>query len=267
MTSYCLLADLKTYLNITTSTDDALLQVMLDAATARINSHTGGRNYLATLDTIRTFDPIVNLYEGLLWLDEDLSYITSVINGDSLNTDITDAIYTEPRNRTPYYRLGLLPSSSVAWQYTTDPQNAISITGRWAYMKREAITAISRTSNVVTATVRAPDISVGSRICVVGVADNTFNGTFTVVSNNGTQITWAQTAGDDTDATGTLLYTPVDIVTACRRLAAWMYRQKDNQLGDQLNVPVVSGDGTMIMPTTLPQDVSQILKPYVPVVD
>jgi len=41
MPSYCLSADLKTYLNITASTDDTLLQLLLDAATNRIDSFCG----------------------------------------------------------------------------------------------------------------------------------------------------------------------------------------------------------------------------------
>lgn len=264
--SYCLLADLKTYLGISSvSGDDALLQVMLDASTARIDSRTG-RVFFAAADATLYFDPVSDVYNGLLWLNTDLSYITSVLNGDSSKTNITDSIYTKPANQPAYYALGLLPSSSDSWQYSADSQNSLSVTGRWAYMDRAAITLISRSSNIVTATVYAPQISVGMQVAVVGIADANFNGTFTVTGNNGTQVTWAQTAGDDTDTTGVLLFAPVDIVTACRRLAAWMYRQKDTQQGD-LDRPVLMGDGTVIMPTTLPIDVEELIRPYVRVIN
>ncbi len=134
-------------------------------------------------------------------------------------------------------------------------------------MERANITAISRSAlNVVTATVTAPRLSVGASVFVVGVADTTFNGTFTVTANNGATITWAQTAGEDTDTTGVILYTPTDIVTACRRLAAWMYRQKDTQQGDA-DRPILAGDGSVIMPTTLPLDVEKILLPYTRLVE
>jgi hypothetical protein len=258
MPSYCSLADLKTYLNVTTSTDDVLLQLMLDAATNRIDSRTG-RTFQAAGDAVRYFDPSTDLLRGELWLDQDLSYVTSVINGDL--TDITSGIYTNPRNDTPYYSLGIKTSNTNSWTYTNDYQNAISITGRWAYMERATITAISRTTNVVTATVTAPRLSVGASVFVLGVADTSFNGTFTVASNTGAAITWAQTAANDTDTAGVILYTPTDIVTACRRLAAWMYRQKDTQQGDQ-DRPILAGDGSVIMPTTLPQDVEKMLMPY-----
>lgn len=262
MPSYCSISDLKTYLAVTTSTDDVLLQLMLDAATNRIDSLTQ-RTFQAAGDSVRTFDPSRNLIAGELWLDEDLSYITSVINGDAV--DVTSQVYHNPRNVTPYYSIGLKTSGSDYWTYTTDVQDAISVTGRWAYMERANITALSRAANVVTATVTAPRLSVGASVFVVGCADVTFDGTFTVTANNGATITWAQTAGADTDTAAVMLYTPTDIITACRRLAAWMYRQKDNQNGDQ-DRPLLTGDGSVIMPTTLPLDVEKLLRPYVRII-
>jgi hypothetical protein len=232
---------------------------MLDAATNRIDTKTG-RTFQAASDTTRYYDISRDILQDELWLDEDLSYITSVINGDT--TNITTQIYHNPRNTTPYYSLGFKTSHSDAWTYLTDEQDAISVTGRWAYMERANITAISRSgSNVVTATVNAPRLSVGATAFVLAVADATFNGTFTVVSNTGAALTWAQTAGADTDTTGVILYTPTDIVMACRRLAAWLYRQKDTQQGD-IDRPLLAGDGSVIMPTTLPQDVEKLIQPY-----
>ena len=266
MPSYCSLSDLKTYLAGTTATatDDALIQLMLDAATNRIDSQCG-RTFQAASDSTRYFDPSCDIVQGELWLDEDLSYLTSILNGDSTNTNITADIYTNPRNRTPYYSLGLKTSSTVVWDYTDDTQNAISVTGRWAFMERANITALSRATNVVTATVNAPRLSVGASVFVLGCADATFNGTFTVTANTGSTVTWAQTAGNDTDTTAVMLFTPTDIVSACRRLAAWMYRQKDTQQGDS-DRPILAGDGSVIMPSTLPQDVTSLLQPYVKVV-
>jgi len=258
MPSYSSLADLKTYLNITVTTDDVLLQLLLDAATNRIDSRTG-RTFQAANDSIRYFDPTRDLLRHELWLDQDLSYITAATNGDGAT--ITSAIYTNPRNDTPYYSLGIKTSSSVFWTYTNDVQNAISVTGRWAFMERVNITAIARATNVVTVTVVAPRLSVGASVFVLAVADTAFNGTFTVVSNTGAALTWTQTAGNATDTTGVILYTPTDIVSANRRLAAWMYRQKDTQQGDQ-DRPILAGDGSVIMPTTLPQDVEKLLLPY-----
>ena len=259
--SYCLLADLQNYLGTSASPDAALLQRMLDAATARIDSRTG-RNFYAAADTTRAHD-YGGFINGELQLDGDLAYLTTLTNGDSV--DITTGVYYTPR-RGPAYALGLKLSSGYTWTYGTDVQNAINVTGRWAYMERTPFTAIARATSIVTATLgNAGNISVGQSIEVVGVADTGFNGTFTVTATTATSITWAQTGTNDTDTTGYILSAPQDIVTACRRLAAWMYRQKDNQLGDQ-DRPILAGDGSVIMPTTLPQDVEMILRPYTRVV-
>jgi hypothetical protein len=259
MPSYCLLADLQTYLNVTTSSEEGLLQLMLDAATNRIDSRCA-RSFQAAGDTTRTYDPTRDVIGRDIWINEDLSYITSIVNGDSVN--VTSECYHQPRNVTPYYLVGFKQNSGSFWTYNDTPEDAISITGRWAYMERANITALSRSAgSVVTATVVAPRLSVGMSVFVLGVADSSFNGTFTVTANNGATITWAQTGAVDTDTTGVLLFTPTDIVTACRRLAAWMYRQKDTQSGDT-DRPLLAGDGTVIMPTTLPLDVEKLLQPY-----
>lgn len=258
MPSYCSLSDLKIYLGISATGDDDLLQSMLDAATNRIDTFCA-RNFQAAANETRYLDPLVNAYGEYIWLDGDLSHVASVVNGDG--ETITSSLVTQPRNDTPYYALKIKANASVYWNYDQTPENAIAITGRWAFMERANITTISRTSNVVSASVVAPRLSVGASVFVLDVADAAFNGTFTVTSNNGATITWAQTAGDDTDTTGVILFTPTDIISACRRLAAWLYRQKDTQQGD-LDRPILAGDGSVIMPSTLPKDISDLLMPY-----
>lgn len=258
MPSYCLLNDIKTYLNVTTSTDDELLQLMLDAATARIDSFCG-RTFQAASDEARYFSIQDDIVDGSLILDTDLSYITSIVNGDAV--DVTQYVTTNPRNVTPYYSMKFQSSAPTGWQASATDDYGVAITGRWAWMERAAITALSRATNIVTATVKAPRISVGQSVFVAGCADASFDGAFTVISNTGNAITWAQTAADDTDTTAVLLNTPLDIVTACRRLAAWLYRQKDTQMGDG-DRPILAGDGSVIMPSTLPQDVTMLLRAY-----
>ncbi len=51
---------------------------------------------------------------------------------------------------------------------------------------------------------------------------------------------------------------PADVLQACVRLAAWMYRQKDNTGTDQA---MIVGDAT-ILPARIPSDVQQMLAPY-----
>ena len=52
---------------------------------------------------------------------------------------------------------------------------------------------------------------------------------------------------------------PADIVQACERLAAYMYRQKDSQVFD---VTADAETGQLIIPKGIPADVKQLLAPY-----
>lgn len=178
---------LKRYLGIpsATTTDDTLLAELIARSQAVIDSYTL-RTFEASADTERTFDAVRDVAGATLYLDHDLCAVTSVTNGDGT---IVTGYTTEPRNGTPYFALRLLASSGVAWTYTTDPEDAITIDGKWAY---------------------------------------------------------STTA-------------PADIAGACVRLAAYLYRQKDNA-GD-LDRAVIAGNAT-ILPAEIPSDIRLMLNPY-----
>lgn len=53
---------------------------------------------------------------------------------------------------------------------------------------------------------------------------------------------------------------PADIVHACIRLAAFLYRQKDTSA--DIDRPMITGDGVTIMPSALPVDVTRVLDRY-----
>lgn len=53
---------------------------------------------------------------------------------------------------------------------------------------------------------------------------------------------------------------PNNIVHACIRLAAFLYRQKDTAA--DVDRPMMTGDGVTIMPSQLPKDVQMILDKY-----
>ena len=75
---------------------------------------------------------------------------------------------------------------------------------------------------------------------------------------------WEFTDGDsEISVAGTWGYTtaaPSDIVQACIRLAAFIYRQKGSN--SDLDRPLVTGDGVTIMPSALPQDVMKMIDHY-----
>ncbi len=187
--AYCGVDELKEYLGVTGTADDAMLLTLLAAAQRTIDSYCA-RTFEATADTVRTFDSQRDVDGYTLTVDSDLCAITSIVNGDG--TTISNSHYvTEPRNETPYYAIRLKTSAGKVWTSTVsgDSENAITITGKWAY---------------------------------------------------------------STSA-------PSDIAHVCKRLAAYIYRQKDNA-GD-LDRAVIAGNST-ILPAQIPSDIRLMLTPY-----
>lgn len=135
--SYATLTQLRAHLRPNTkqalpTEDDELLQQFLDEATAIIDSYTG-RRFAAPADTTLTFDAVADVDGRTLFLAEaDLCQITSVTNGDGV-TIPAGAYSTEPRRQTPYYALTLRDDADYCWTFSSSPQDAISVTGRWAW--------------------------------------------------------------------------------------------------------------------------------------
>jgi len=188
---YLIAADLRAYLGITSSSDDALLTVLIAAAQAAVEEYTH-RTFEAATATAKTFDAVRDVGKGddrrTLYLDQDLCTISSIVNGDG--TTVTAAQYvTEPRSVTPYYAIRLKASANVAWTYNDDPEGAIIVTGKWSYSASA----------------------------------------------------------------------PNDIVQATKRMAGFMYRQKDMQAYDST---AFSELGVLRVKHKIPEDITQFLEPY-----
>jgi len=131
--AYATLTDMRRYLGVTSTDDDALLTILLDAATSAIE-HVTGRMFSAPTATTRYFNPRRDAYGPELFFDTDCCGLTSLINGDSVA--LTTAHYvTLPANVIPFYAVRLKSSSGYSWTYTTDPENAIVATGYWAWSR------------------------------------------------------------------------------------------------------------------------------------
>lgn len=143
--AYCTNSDVKIYLGISGSGDDTLLTSLCTRAQAMVDRYCN-RTFEASSNTDRKFDAVRDTVLGVLFLNEDLASINTITNGDA--TTVTSGQYvTEPRAVTPYYAIRLLASANIAWTYTTDPENAITINGKWAY-------STSAPADVVHATIR-----------------------------------------------------------------------------------------------------------------
>jgi len=129
--AYTTTAALKTYLGISDATDDALLATLIGAAQATIDAQTG-RTFEAASDTVRKFDAVDDVQGRTLYFDSDCAAVTSITNGDG--TTLTAGQYTtEPRRSAPYYAVTLLSSFDGGWTWGAAPENAIQVTGKWAY--------------------------------------------------------------------------------------------------------------------------------------
>ena len=84
-----------------------------------------------------------------------------------------------------------------------------------------------------------------------------------LLSSKGISWTYEDDPEDAITVSGKRAYStsaPADIVQACVRFVAWMYRQKDTSA--DVDRPLLTGDGNIIMPSAIPNDVKAKLEPY-----
>lgn len=135
--AYCTVADVKAYIGTSSATDDTLLGTMITSAQAWIDNHCG-RTFEASQDTTRTIALNHRTLHGRkLYLPADLCAITTIKNdadnGSGGVTVTTDQYITEPMDETPYYAITLRGSTGLYWTYSLNAEDAVEITGRWAY--------------------------------------------------------------------------------------------------------------------------------------
>ena len=132
--AYVSVTTLKEYLGLSSSGDDTLLTNLLTRAQQIFDTETH-RTFEAAADSTKTFDAGKDV-DGLSldWIRYglDLCAITTVTNGDGVV--VASSSYVPcPRHSTPYYGIRLKANIGLYWQYDSDPEDAISITGKWAY--------------------------------------------------------------------------------------------------------------------------------------
>jgi hypothetical protein len=128
--TYATVTQLKSWLDISSADDDALLSDLIDRAQGWIESHTS-RVFEVAEDESKTFDYARHVdYDGsvLFFGDLDCAAITSITNGDG--TTISAAQFlTLPRNLTPIHAVELRQTSGVLFVDSDD----ITVVGRWGY--------------------------------------------------------------------------------------------------------------------------------------
>ena len=139
--AYCTLAQLKEYLDVGEIKDDKLLGDLIDRATALMDTYCK-RAIIAAADSDRYFTVGRDTDGRYLLFDDLCAAVTTVLNGDSASTEVTSAQFTPlDKNKGPFYGIKLLGSSGKTWQYVTDPEDAIKVTGAWAWFDVDATPA------------------------------------------------------------------------------------------------------------------------------
>lgn len=131
MADYCTTAEVKAYIGTVKATDDTLIAALITRASAAIDSYCG-RTFRQREDEARTFDAVRDVDGLTLYLDDDLLSVDSIANGDGESVAAASYVLL-PANRTPKYAIRLKASGGVTWTYTTDPEDAITVTGTWGY--------------------------------------------------------------------------------------------------------------------------------------
>jgi hypothetical protein len=121
-------ANVKQYLDITGTSDDALGAALVARAQAGIEQHCKRRFEAVT--ATRYFDVPE---DDTLWLDEDLLSITTLTNGDSIVIAAASYVLL-PKNILPKYAIKLKENTSTVWEgSTTTDYQVISVAGTWGY--------------------------------------------------------------------------------------------------------------------------------------
>ncbi len=258
--------------------DDALVESHIITATDLITGFCN-RSFVPYRET-KTFDArgdgIVDHGRTLL-LRDDLLAVHTLTNGDG--AVIASNQYTLlSGSGYPKWAVELLPSTGLAWTYTTDWQNAISIDGTWGYHEDYARAWVSTLDTVKT----VGGIDAVMQAITVADADGKdarYHTRFAVGQLLRIEDEYLKVAAVDT-ATNALtvlrgvngttaavhaLNTPIDsyapmrnIEQACTSLTTWLYRYSPTA-----GAPIqVLYDGTKQIQSDLPRFINDALAPY-----
>ena len=121
--AYATLSQLKTYLGLSGSADDALLEQLLGRATAAIERYTHRR---FTGETGERRFSWASVNGPLLWLGEDLLQASSIVDGDGGSVTEYRLLPPSPPHHTIYRRSGWNPADGDVkvvgvWGYSSAP--------------------------------------------------------------------------------------------------------------------------------------------------
>ena len=191
--AYVSLSALKEFCNIpaTETSNDALLGALRVAAQQEIEAYCRRAFEWEGAAVARYFHAVEAVSDRRLYLDRDCIAVTAVVNGDS--SAISSTLYIlEPRNYAadgvPIRSILLKADAGVSWTYETEPEGAISVTGKWAY-------SLSAPADIVQATKELAKFMLDKRRDEAGDLNRT------VIAGNATVLpaSWPRTVKDALD--------------------------------------------------------------------
>lgn len=274
MNVYATLDETRRYLGLSAAqtADDDLLLVLLDAAARLIDDYTGRHFYPARSTHLFSYqDP------ALLLLDDDLLALHTLTNGDG-TAFAASAYHLQPATA-PVKSSVALDLTACVFVHPGDPVDAISVDGTWGFHpdwasawadSGDSVQDDPLGASATTLSVQDADgLDAGGHWArfaaghLVRIEDEYLHvrgvdaGTNTLTVARGVNGT---TAASHAQSTAIAVYQPpAAIRQVCLRVASWLYRQKDAGF-----VHITGGlRGQVIVPPALPDDVRQILAPYV----
>lgn len=161
--AYVTAAQLRAYMRISSTDDDALLGSAAAQAQRYIEAKTN-RLFEAAADTTRKFTPVMSWNGGdltdlrTLSFDDDLCTLTSITNGDGTAINLAK-VELLPLNRRPAYAVTLI-DSDIDWTYTgSSPVGKVLVTGRWAYSLTAPSDIYEATLSLAEHLYKSPDTS------------------------------------------------------------------------------------------------------------
>jgi len=276
MNEYTTLADLKTYLSITDANSDDMLRGFVTDASRLFDAETHRHFY--PLTEVRYFDHPDN--PTRLDVDDDLLDIATFTtqNGDTA-VAVTDYFLMcgDGYNVRPYNRLVMDTDGDVPiLLFSGTPQQANAITGIWGFHEDWGnafdtvdTLAADMTASATSMTVNDADgadldgitprfkiqqtIQIGSEHLYATAVNVTTN---VLTVRRGVNGTTAAVHATDDDVK---VFRPVeDVGRAVKRLAAWLYAQRDTPYTPRIETEV----GTVIIPESAPSDVKLVALRY-----
>ena len=141
--AYATTAQLKSYLGITSSSDDSLLSDAISGAQAMIDTfchrhfepeskHGPAAEHPHYFTPLSERDGGDLLDDYTLNLCHDLAELTSITNGDGTAIP-TNQVVLLPLNTTPTNMIRIKSSSGYQWTYTDSPEASVIVRGKWSY--------------------------------------------------------------------------------------------------------------------------------------